>query len=200
MTLDALLEAVLFAAARPLKAKQLAEIVQAEPDAVQSALTTLRERLDAQGSGVMLQENGQEVELVTRAEASESVAKVVTAEAQGELTRPALEALSILAYNGPMTRAELEQIRGVQSSMILRNLLLRGLIEQKDEMKVGQPMYAVTFDFLNHLGIDQVSSLPQYDEMRGHNAISDVLAQLEERPTQTSLGVPKAEPQHPLSI
>jgi segregation and condensation protein B len=180
MTLDALLEAVLFAAARPLKTKQLVEITQSDTDAVTSALGELRERLEKATSGVMLQENGHEFELVTRPEATDAVAKVVNAELQGELTRPALEALTVLAYCGPMTRPELEQLRGVQSSLILRNLMLRGLIEQKEESKLGQPTYAVTFDFLNHLGIDTVASLPSYDEMRGHSAVADALAQLEE--------------------
>lgn len=180
MKLDALLEAVLFAAARPLKLKQLAELCDAQPDAIQSALEALRTRLDGMESGVMLQDNGQEYELVTRAEAADAVARIVNAEMQGELTRPSLEALSILAYCGPMTRAELEQIRGVQSSLILRNLLVRGLIEQKEEAKLGQPLYAVTFDFLNHLGIENVASLPKYEEMRGNATVTDVLAQLEE--------------------
>jgi segregation and condensation protein B len=180
MTSESLLEAVLFAAARPLSLKKLAEIVQLDADDVQSDLEHLRERLDASESGVMLQNNGSDYELVTRPEASDAVAKVVTAELQGELSRPSLEALSILAYCGPMTRPELEQIRGVQSAMILRNLMLRGLVEQKEELRFGQPVFAVTFDFLNHLGIENVTSLPHYEDMRGHAAVADVLAQLQE--------------------
>lgn len=179
---ESLLEAVLFAAARPLKVKQLAEITQLDADEVQSALGSLRTHLDERESGIMLQDNGREFELVTRPDATEAVSKVVNAELQGELSRPSLEALSILAYCGPMTRPELEQIRGVQSSLIIRNLMLRGLVEQEDDAKLGQPMYAVTFDFLNHLGIENVTSLPRYEEMRGHSTVSDVLAQLEESP------------------
>jgi len=192
MKLESLLEAILFAAARPLKIKQLAEITQTEADEVKSALGSLRARLDQTESGIMLQDSGHEFELVTRPEASDAVSKVVNAEFQGELSRPSLEALTVLAYCGPMTRPELEQIRGVQSSLIIRNLMLRGLVEQKEDAKLGQPMYTVTFDFLNHLGIENVSALPHYAEMHGHSAVSDVLAQLEETP-QSQEGTSKPE-------
>lgn len=170
MTLDALVEAILFAAARPLTLKQLAESAHADASIVQSALEALRVRLDAANGGVMLQIKDRVYELVTRPEARDEVAQVVQAETQGELTRPSLEALTILAYCGPMTRAELEQIRGVHSSLILRHLMLRGLVEQQEEGALGQPTYAVTFDFLNHLGIQGVAALPHYAEMRAHAA------------------------------
>jgi len=140
----------------------------------------MMESLDEAESGVMLQKNGSEYELVTRPEVAEVVSQVVKAEAQGELSRPSLEALTILAYRGPLTRPELEQVRGVQSSMILRNLMIRGLVEEHEDVRLGQPTYAVTFAFLNHLGVASIESLPDYEVLRGHSAVSDVLAQLEE--------------------
>ncbi len=170
MTLDSLIEAILFAAARPLRLKYLAEVTHTPLDLVRDAITTLRQRLDETQSGIMLQQQSQEVELVTRPEAAASVASVTHAETQGELTRAGLEALSILAYCGPLTRPELEQIRGVQSALILRNLMLRGLIEQADEEHLGQATYAVTFQFLNHLGLPDVEALPEYTELRGRGA------------------------------
>ena len=189
MMTDQLIEAILFAAAKPMSVKQLCDVCSEKPYVVETALKDLATRLDA-GSGVMLQTNGQMYELVTRAEAADAVAKVVTLEATGELTRPSLEALTILAYCGPMTRPELEQIRGVQSSLILRNLLLRGLIEEKEDTRLGQPVYAVTFDFLNHLGLSSIESLPDYEALRGNSAISDVLQNLEsETKTETQPNV-----------
>ena len=128
----------------------------------------------------MLQEHGNDVELVTRPELAEVVKQVAKVDMQGELTRPSLETLTILAYRGPLTRPELEQIRGVQSSMILRNLMLRGLVEEKEDMRLGQPMYAVTFDFLNHLGLSSIQALPEYEQLRGHAAVADILTQLEQ--------------------
>jgi len=192
MTLDQTLEAVLFAGAKPFSAKRLAEVAQAEPKDVTAALEVLGERLDASLSGIMLQKNGGDFELVTRPDAASAVAQVVNEEAQGELTRAALEALTILAYRGPMTRAEVEQIRGVHSSIILRNLMLRGLVEQKDEDRLGQPVYAVTFEFLNHLGVKGAEELPEYAELRGHSVLTDMLAQLEVAKPASTDGVPTA--------
>lgn len=174
MTLDTLLEAALFAAARPLRLKQLSDITHVDPEDVVKALQALERRLDSAQSGLMLQQNGQAVELVTRPEAADIVATIAYTETHGELTRAALEVLSILAYCGPMTQPELEHIRGVHSSVILRTLLMRGLVEQKEEERLGQPLYTVTFQFLHHLGIPSTKELPDYDVLRGHETVRDV--------------------------
>ncbi|MDD5437991.1 MAG: SMC-Scp complex subunit ScpB [Patescibacteria group bacterium] len=181
MQLDQTIEAILFAAGKPLTVRKLAELVEAKTEQVEDALEALKERLQ-EGSGLMLQEYGKECELVTRPEAAEAVKKVVKEEEQGELTRASLEALTILAYRGPMTRPELEQIRGIQSALILRNLMIRGLVEQKDDERLGQPTYAVTFDFLKHLGLASVNDLPDYESLRGNAAISDMLDRLNPKP------------------
>lgn len=190
MTLDQRIEAILFTTAKPFTVKRLAEVTKAPAEDVQAALATLETRLDASGSAMMLQRSGHAVELATRPEAADDVSLVVSEEAAGELTRPSLEALSILSYCGPMTRAELEQIRGVHSALILRNLMLRGLVEEREEGKLGQPLYAVTFDFLNHLGLQSVETLPDYVALRGHSTISDVLHDLEKQPPSASSEIP----------
>ena len=177
MKLDQIIEAILFASNKPLTVRKLAELMDVKNDEVEDALEALRERLN-EGSGLMLQEYGKELELVTKPEAAEVVKKIIKDEEQAELTRASLEALTILAYRGPMTRPELEQIRGIQSSLILRNLMIRGLVEQKDDERLGQPTYAVTFDFMNHLGLASVKDLPDYETLRGNAAISDVLDHL----------------------
>jgi segregation and condensation protein B len=179
MNLEAQIEAVLFASAKPFSVRKLSELTERPAEEVEAAIVAMMDSLDEAESGVMLQRNGSEVELVTRPEAVDIVQKVVKAEVQGELSRPSLEALTILAYRGPLTRPELEQVRGVQSSMILRNLLMRGLIEEREDVRLGQPTFAVTFAFLNHLGVSSVEQLPDYVALRGHAAVSDMLAQLE---------------------
>lgn len=190
--LDQKLEAILFAAARPYSVKRLADLADEPSKDVEAALGALRERLNDSKSGTMLQKKGSEVELVTRPEAAELVKRVVTEEAQGELTRASLEALTILAYRGPMTRPELEQIRGINSAVILRNLMLRGLVEEKEDTRLGQPVYSLTFDFLNHLGIQDVEELPEYETLRGNETVNQVLAELapkEEAGPQQKLNV-----------
>ena len=165
-------------AAKSFSIKQLAGLTSESAKDVEEALKSLEARLET--SGVMLQKNGSEVELVTRPETAEVVKQVVNAEAQGELTRASLETLTILAYRGPLTRPELEQIRGVQSAIILRNLMLRGLVEEKEDARLGQPTYAVTFDFIRHLGLKSVNDLQEYESLRGHENVVDVLKDLEE--------------------
>lgn len=186
MNLEQTLEAVMFAGAKPFTVKRLCEIAEAEPEQAKQALADLGKRLEESGSAIMLQNNGHEYELVTRSEFASAVSQVVNEETQGELTRAALEALTILAYRGPMTRPELEQIRGVHSSVIIRNLMLRGLVEEKSDQRLGQPLYSVTFEFLNHLGLASAEGLPDYAELRGHAVISDMLQGLQESvPQQT---------------
>lgn len=177
-SLETNLEAVLFAGARPFSIRRLAELCDATPKEVEEAFDALEKRLE--GSAVMLQRAGQDVQLVTRPEHAEVVKKVARDEVSGELTRPSLETLTILAYRGPLTRPELEQIRGVQSTIILRNLLMRGLVEEKEDSRVGQPTYAVSFDFIRHLGLKSIDELPQYEELRGHENVVDVLKDLEQ--------------------
>jgi|SRR3989338_1818084 len=180
-SLEQKLEAVLFAAAKPFSIRRLAELCDATPKEAEQALVTLEERLA--DTALMVQRSGQDVQLVTRSELAETVKQVVREETAGELTRPSLEALTILAYRGPLTRPELEQIRGVQCAVILRNLMIRGLVEEKEEVRLGQPTYAVTFDFIRHLGLKSVQDLPTYEELRGHENVVDVLKDLEEKET-----------------
>lgn len=177
--LSALLEAVLFAAAQPMTAKRLADLTSSSTDDVKNALSELQGRLETSGSGLMLLTKGGDVELVTRPEMAEVVRGVLKAEVQGELSRPSMEALAILAYRGPMTRPELEQIRGVQSALILRNLMMRGLVEMGEETRVGQPTYSVTLDFYKHLGLSKPDELPDYQTLRGNSAVEQALAELE---------------------
>jgi segregation and condensation protein B len=177
MSLDLTLESILFAGARPFSVRRLSELTGASPDNIEAALKTLDERL--QSSAVMVQRVGNDVQLVTRPDHAEVVKQVAADEVTGELTRASLEALTILAYRGPLTRPELEQIRGVHSSIILRNLELRGLVEEKEDKRLGQPVYAVTFDFIRHLGLKSVEELPKYEELRGHENVVDVLKDLE---------------------
>ncbi len=188
MTLEAKLEAILFAVAQPLTVKRLAELADAKADQVKEALERLAEHLKHEAGGLQLALHGQEAELVTKPDAAEAVRAALKQEAQGELTRPSLEALAVLAYRGPLTRPELEQIRGVQSALILRNLMMRGLVEVKEDARLGQPIYGVTLDFLKYLGADRVESLPDFETLHANASVEQVLDELnapEEPPSAT---------------
>ncbi len=177
--LSATMEAILFAGGRVVSVKRLASSTNVSVEETQKALEELADRLEKNNGGLRLIRHADQVELVTAPDVAESVRRSLQADQQGELSRPSLETLAILAYRGPLTRPELEQIRGVQSSLILRNLQIRGLVEMREESRLGQPTYAATTELLKYLGADRVESLPDYEELHRVNVVEQALHDLE---------------------
>ncbi|MDP3985222.1 MAG: SMC-Scp complex subunit ScpB [bacterium] len=177
---EALLEAILFAAAKPMNLKKLSDLAKEPPEAVEAALGRLAERLVAERSGLRLVRSGKEYQIMTAPEQSEAVRAFLTDETTGELTKPQLETLTVIVYRQPITKAELEQIRGVNCSLILRNLLMRGLVEVEESKQSFGPSYRVTHDFLRFLGITDIRELPDYEKLRGDVHIASVLERKEE--------------------
>lgn len=179
MTVHALLEAALYAAGQSISIKKLAQVLSLDEDAIVQGLDILKKDLEEQERGLVLLVDGKQAELVTHPDAAETVRSLLDIESQGELSKASMEALAIIAYRGPMTRPELEQIRGIQSSTILRILSMRGLIDQTDEMRLGQPVYTVTADFFKHIGFTSAAELPDYEQLRNHTSVETVLKELE---------------------
>lgn len=172
-------EAVLFVASKPVSAKQLAKALAATESDVAAALTALAQKYVAANSGIVLFSTGEEWQLVTHPDASAVVEKFVKSEASGELTRAQLEALTVIAYRGPITRPELEQIRGVNCSLILRNLMLRGLVQEKTDATALLPQYEVTMEYLRHLGLSRLEELPDYTTLHSHEYVAQALVKAE---------------------
>lgn len=173
-TLVSQIEAILFVAGKPLTPAAIARVLEVTPDEVQAALTTLAAlRVDAD-SGLQIIDTGSEVQLVTRAEHSAIVERFTTQEIMGELTRAQLETLTVVAYQGPITRPELEAIRGVNCAIILRNLLVRGLIEEEETTDKLMAAYRVSVTALRHLGIATPSDLPEYATLHNHPHLTAV--------------------------
>jgi segregation and condensation protein B len=103
------------------------------------------------------------------------VATFLKEQRSGELTRPALETLTIVAYRGPVAKSEIDLIRGVNCSLILRILLIRGLITAREDQDRMVTLYEISFDFLRHLGIREVRELPQYHELHTDLKLQDFL-------------------------
>lgn len=177
-TPDRRLEAVLFAVARSLSLKEIGAILELSQEEVRAASDALQARLGASASGLQLVRQGNDVELVTHGDLGEDVRRAVKQEATSELSKAALEALAILAYRGPLTRPEIEQIRGVQSALMLRNLMVRGLVEQHDEVRLGQPTYRVTLNFFKQLGLPSAESLPDYEALHASPTVLQILDEL----------------------
>lgn len=139
-----------------------------------AALQTLSEKYNRE-SGVVLVNNNDEWQLVSNADLKAVTEKFVKAEISGELTKAQLEALTVVAYCGPITKPELEQLRGVNCSLILRNLMMRGLVKEVDGDGLF-PSYEVTMDYVRHLGLTSLSELPEYAELHNHSFVTQALA------------------------
>ena len=172
------IESLLFVSSRPLTVKRLAEATGRDKKEVQEALEALLADYDARAEpGFVVLRNGDEVQLATGPDHAELVRNFLKDETFGELTRPALETLTIVGYRGPLTKAELEQIRGVNCSLILRNLMIRGLVESegKADDPASPATYRVTFDFLRYLGIRQTNELPDFEVLSSDENLQKLL-------------------------
>lgn len=161
MELPSIIESILFAHGEPIATARLAELCEVGEDEVRNALQTLKELYTSRG--FMILEHQGSIELVTRPEAAPFITKLMKIDPREPLTRAALETLAIVAYEGPLSRARIEHVRGVNSSFIVRNLLVRGLIEKTvDPNDKRTNLYQITFEFLKYMGIENAQSLPDY--------------------------------------
>lgn len=167
-------ESVLFAAGKPLGLKKLAELAAVTVGDVETALAELQKLYKENGHGLEVIVHQGEAALATHPENSELVRQFLKREELGELTRPQLEALSVIAYRGPVSKAELEQVRGVNCSLILRNLMIRGLVQASDEA-APVPRYQVTVDFLSGLGLTSAKELPNFDSLSSNDNLEQFI-------------------------
>jgi len=172
------LESILFAMAKPVPRSALKKALDVSSEVLDEAIEDLKRRFNAESSGIQLIDHDGELQFVTNPASAEAVASFLKLEADAELTRPSLETLTIIAYRGPITKPEIEQIRGVNCSLILRNLLIRGLIEETDDASRLQPTYTVATKFLRHLGARDLSELPDYAELHGNERIGKLIEEL----------------------
>jgi segregation and condensation protein B len=162
MELEKKIEAILFYTAEPVKVSFLAKTLEVKIDVVKSALENLSESLKDRGVKVLI--HNEEVSLVTSPEHAELIEKIIKEERERELGRAGLETLTIVAYKGPISKKEVEYIRGVNSQYAIRNLLLRGLIERGNGVD-GKVVYTVTSDTIRFLGLTKITDLPEYEVM-----------------------------------
>ena len=157
------IEAILFWRGDPMSISALAKITSAEKTAITSALSTLRSTLLSRG--IVLIEHDGEFTLGTHPRSAALIEKVRTEELSKDLGKASLETLAIILYQGPIRRSEIDYIRGVNSNFILRNLLIRGLIERTVTKESRTPQYSPTIDLLRFLGISHVSELDDFDRV-----------------------------------
>lgn len=175
MNLKSRIEALLFVSAKAVSAKELADVLEAKEDEVKDILNALVEELSSAERGFRLLESAKKYQLASAPEHSDLVAKFLKKEVSGELSRPSLEALTVIAYRGPISKLDLDRIRGVNCSLILRNLLIRGLIEETVDNEKKETYYSVSMDFVRHLGVNRVTELPDYEKLSSDDSLDRFL-------------------------
>lgn len=173
MNIKSQIEAILFICARPMSVKKLSGIVGANNDKTRESCESLFEQYRDREGGLKIIKNGDDYQMVTAGEVSEIVKKFIKDETTGELSRPSLETLTIIAYRGPVSKTELDKIRGVNCALILRNLLIRGLVEATE--KKEDVFYNTSLDFLKLLGLEAVSEFPDYERLNQDDCIDRIL-------------------------
>jgi segregation and condensation protein B len=164
LSMKAMVESLLFVADEPIQPARLATVLGTNPERVRVALKELAEEYERQ-RGIRLQFTRDRVQMVTAPEATEIVRRYLGLELEGRLSPAALEALAIVAYRQPVTRAQVEAIRGVNSDSVLRTLINRGLIDELGRLdQAGRPIiYGTSFEFLQQFGLSSLEQLPTLD-------------------------------------
>jgi segregation and condensation protein B len=175
MTLKSQLESLLFVSIKALSVKELSGLTGGKTNEIEDALSELAHDYEAAGSGLALIKNNSQYQITTAGDNAALVKEFLKSETSGELSQPSLEALTIIAYRGPISKLELEKIRGINCSLIIRNLLMRGLIEEKFDKTKQENYYSVSLDFIRFLGIGSVKELPDYEKLNRAEELKEAL-------------------------
>jgi segregation and condensation protein B len=171
LTLDSQIEAILFWKGEPQSIKRLAASLGKKEDEIMASLDILKEKI--KNRGVELIFKNDEVMLGTAARLSHIIERLTKEELVRDLGRAGLETISIIAYRGPISRAEIDYIRGVQSTFILRNLQIRGLVERiANEKDHRSFLYRPTFELLQFLGVSKIEDLPEFEKVKAEFAVN----------------------------
>ncbi|MBL7053933.1 SMC-Scp complex subunit ScpB [Patescibacteria group bacterium] len=167
--LKSIIECLLFIANRPLDKKDLIKITGKEKKDVSQALKELTQDYQNEEKGIRIIHSNKQWQMTTDPKHGSIVQRFLKTEVNEELTPASLETLSIIAYRGPIKKQDLEEIRGVNCTIILRNLLIKGLIIEKkpDNYKNNdnELSYNVSLEFVKYLGIKDIEDLPNFKEL-----------------------------------
>ena len=171
-TLKGSIEAILFVSGEAVDLKDLARALQQDEKTVREALKELGDEYDYEQRGFMIKRFGNQVQLGTRPLYEQAVVRLLQPVQKQSLSQAAMETLAVVAYKQPVTRAEVEQIRGVKCDYSLQSLMAKGLIREvgrKDT--IGRPiLFGTTDEFLSHFGLENLSSLPPLPAAPGETA------------------------------
>jgi len=163
ISLNVIIEGLLFVASEPVTVNHLASAAECGLSEVEIALDSLKEMY--QERGIRIQRQGKKVQLVSAPELTGYIENFLGLSVSGKLSTPALETLAMVAYRQPITRPEIEAIRGVNSDGVLRTLISKGLVEEVGRLDtVGHPaLFGTTFEFLRYFGLEDIKDLPELE-------------------------------------
>jgi len=165
MNLESKIGAILFYKNEPLEIKKLSNLLNEREENIRDALQNLSNSLEK--SGICLVNTETEVSLATAPEMSGFIEQIAKDEMSKDIGKAGLETLAIILYNGPISRREIDYIRGVNSTFILRNLCIRGLIEREPDLKDQRTFrYKGSLALLAHLGIKTTKELPEFETFK----------------------------------
>jgi segregation and condensation protein B len=177
MELQQKIEAILFFKGEPVSLKKLADTLKVSKEEINEAILNLKKNLE--NRGVVLIENDNEITLGTTPDLSKLIEDLQKEELNRDLSKASLETLSIVLYKNGVTRAEIDYIRGVNSSFTLRALSVRGLVEKTTDVKDSRRfIYKPSFELLSFMGVKSIEELPDYAEVS--NSLNIVAKNLEE--------------------
>lgn len=162
-------EAILFAAGEPLEIERIAEALEEDTEKIGEALARLKVSLDERESGICLVRMDNKFQLCTRQEYAQQVRAVLEIKKNSPLSNAAFEVLAVIAYNQPVTKAFIEQVRGVDCGGVIQTLIAKGLIEERGRLELpGRPLiYGTTPEFLKCFcvsSLDELPELPDHEE------------------------------------
>ncbi|MEI7777545.1 MAG: SMC-Scp complex subunit ScpB [bacterium] len=164
MNLAAKIEAILFWKGEPISLKKLCQFLNTGEEEIKAGLEELEANLKSRG--IVLIRKDDEVMLGTSPEIGTLIEDLTKEELTKDLGKAGLETLSIVLYKGPIRRSQIDYIRGVNSNFILRNLLIRGLVEKISDPKDQRSfLYRPTFEVLSYLGLSKTEDLPEYSQV-----------------------------------
>lgn len=171
------IESLLFVSHKPLSLKKISSLISIPVGETEKYLNELMKEYIPEQRGIVLtctQDN--EFYFTTNPLCASFVQEYLKEDITGELTRPALETLAVIAYRGPVSKMDIEQIRGVNCSLALRNLLIRGLIEVVEDKKALSKIYTLSAECMNFFGIQSVDRLPDYEKLSSHELFAQLLS------------------------
>ncbi len=174
---ESAVEAILFASGDPVPVDRLSEATGVDPDTVEKVCRDLKAKYDEPGRGIMLMELEDSFQMVSKPQHAEAIKLALQIKKNQPLSQAAMEVLAIIAYNQPVSKSFVEQVRGVESSQIVNNLVDKGLVEEAGRLDIpGKPIaYKTTIHFLRCFGLKSLENLPPLPDDSGQVMLDEVV-------------------------